>query len=91
MTNGWLVPGAMLLVFGLIALGHGFCLVRYLLRRKSFSVVPFIGGILGAIGLAMAPEPSLSRFWWIPLLVDYGSAPSLIVWIGALVRKWRST
>jgi hypothetical protein len=91
MTNGWLLPGAMMLVFGLIALGHGFCLVRYLLSRKSFSVVPFIGGILGAIGLAMAPEPSLSRFWWIPLLVDYGSAPSLLVWIAVLVRKRRST
>jgi hypothetical protein len=47
MTNGWLLPGAMMLVFGLIALGHGFCLVRYLLRRKSFSVVPLIGGIQG--------------------------------------------
>jgi len=87
MTGGWLLPGAMILLFGLIALGHSFCLLRYFLRRKPFSVVPFIGGILGAIGLAMAPEPSLNRFWWIPLLVDYGSIPSLLVWIGALVWK----
>jgi hypothetical protein len=77
----------MLSLFGLIALGHGFGLARYLLCRKPFSVIPLIGGIVGAAGLGMSPEPSLARFWWIPLLLDYGSAPSLLVWMVARRRK----
>jgi hypothetical protein len=90
MSEEWLIPCAMISLSALIALAHGFCLLRYLLRRKPFSVVPLVGGIAGTAGLLMAPAPSFSQLWWIPLLLDYGSAPSLVVWIRALSRKWCS-
>ncbi len=83
----WLLPGILILAFGLSAFGHAFCLIRYLASRKPFSVIPLFGGLMGCVGFALAPSIDLNRIWWAPLLLDYGSVPTLIVWTVVLLRR----
>ena len=86
MNSGWPLAGLLIMLFGLFAFGHAYCLIRYLVNRTPFSVVPFLGGILGAIGFWLDPEPMLQHLWWMPPLLDYGSVPSLVSWFIALIR-----
>jgi hypothetical protein len=74
-------------IFGLIAFGHICCLVRFLVKGTTFSVVPLVGGILGGVGFFLAPYATLRHFWWLPSILDYGSVPSLVSLSVALVRK----
>jgi hypothetical protein len=86
MDAGWLLTGGLLLVFGLLALGHLSCLIRYVLSQKSFSVVPLVGGIAGAVACWYAPNMLLRRWWWAPMIVDFGTLPSLTIWLINLSR-----
>ena len=52
--------------------------------KKTGSSIPLIGGISGAIALSITPWPEANRWWWLPLLLDYGCVPLLTftaVWI----------
>jgi hypothetical protein len=86
MTSGWLLSGVLIAVFAMVAFGHAYCVIRYLTKRTAFSVVPLLGGVLGAVGFYLAPDATLQRFWWLPLLIDYGSFPSLAAWAYAGFR-----
>ena len=46
-------------------------------RRKAASWIPLLGGASGAVGLVLLPIPSVSRFWWVALLFDMGTAMGL--------------
>jgi len=46
-------------------------------KENVGSWIPLIGGTFGAIGLLLIPVPSLHAFWWIPLLIDWGSVPGI--------------
>lgn len=45
--------------------------------KKAGSWIPFIGG--GSISLAMAISPLdvVADWWWVPLLIDWGSVPGV--------------
>jgi hypothetical protein len=81
MTTGWIISAVLIGLFGIIAIGHAFCLIRFLAGGVAFSVIPLLGGVLGAVGFWMAPAPALRHFWWLPLLLDYGSIPSAVSWL----------
>lgn len=38
------------------------------------TAIPLLGGILGAIALRVLPIPGLANWWWIPFILDPGSA-----------------
>jgi len=40
------------------------------------SWIPFLAGILGAIGLLVIPL-GFTAFWWIPFFLDWGSLPGI--------------
>ena len=46
-------------------------------RRNAASWIPLLGGMLGAGGLALLSDES-RRWWWLPLIVDWGSAPGIL-------------
>ena len=50
----------------------------WLKRKQSGSSIPIIGGLLGALGLAISPMKSLHAWWWAPLLVDIGCAAGFV-------------
>lgn len=41
-------------------------------------VIPFIGGIVGLIGVAVCPLPVSNRWFWVPLVLDVGTLPLLV-------------
>lgn len=66
LTN-WIIAVLTGLMGGWIVFANWGGLIRWIVTKKSYSSVPFIGGILLAICLYNTP---ISRFWYIGLLVD---------------------
>jgi hypothetical protein len=57
-------------------------------RREGSSIVPVLGGVLGAFALALAPI-DLRQFLWLPFILDYGSIPWLVsTLLVAVSRKY---
>ena len=48
---------------------------NYLLGKKWVSMVPLVGGVAGVVGCLTFPSGKLFFYWWVPLLLDYGSIP----------------
>lgn len=88
-NEGWILASVLIGFFGLIAVGHAYCLIRYFTKHVRFSVVPLLGGVLGALGFYVAPAVALQKLWWLPLLIDYGSVPSVISWAYTSVNGTR--
>ncbi len=42
-------------------------------QPRNYSMIPFIGGVLGVLGCLMSPSEKIFRLWWLPLLIDPGS------------------
>lgn len=56
---------------------------RAVRRKRAPSWAPIIGGASGATGLLIVPL-NLGAWWWVPLLLDYGSLPGFVhtgIWI----------
>jgi hypothetical protein len=60
---------------------------RHILGMEAPSWFPLLAGILGVIAVLLLPL-NLSCFWWLPLLIDWGSAPGILysIW-WHVVRK----
>jgi hypothetical protein len=57
-------------------------------RQPTPSWTPLVAGVLGALGLLLVPVPALHRWWFVPLIVDWGSLPGIadsVIW--HLVRR----
>lgn len=67
---GWLFAG----VFLLVALGNLGIALRWYARGESGSLVPLVGGLSGVGACVALPFQTLLHWWWIPLIVDLGSA-----------------
>ena len=63
-------------MFGHLAVFNAVSFWKIRVRREhSPSGVPFVGGVLGGIGLWLLPVPAISHFAWAALLLDYGCLP----------------
>lgn len=72
----WIATGLLGLFGGLITLVNGGIFVQMaILRQDAPSWVPLIGGLALMIALLLCPLPGTARWWWLPLLVDYGCVP----------------
>jgi len=47
-------------------------------REKSESLIPFVGGLLGMVGVLLLPVSGARFFWWVPLVVDLGCGLMLV-------------
>ncbi|MEI6074618.1 MAG: hypothetical protein WCS94_03535 [Verrucomicrobiota bacterium] len=56
-------------------------------REKFQSLIPFVGGMLGTIGLLLLPMSQPRRFWWVPLIMDLGCGPMLVAIVIDQIRK----
>jgi len=61
-------------------------LLRYYIRGTTGSQIPLFGGLAGCLALVVAPL-DLSRWWWVPLLIDPGSALLILGTIGTVLWK----
>ena len=78
---------ALIAAFTLINVASYCCVVRFLVSGTNFSAVPFLEGILGSLGCLLSSHPTLRHLWWLPLILDYGSAPFLAFSMLLLVKK----
>lgn len=86
----WIVAGVLLLLASWVIVLNWACVVRGLRGRGHSSWIPLVGGMLGAAGCWLAPDGALLQFWWVPLILDFGSAPGLVATLGYLLfRKLR--
>jgi hypothetical protein len=64
--------------------------IIWVFRKKNYSLVPLIGGTFGAVGCALAPN-KISRFWWLPLVLDPGTLLMVYCIPVAIVLIWRAS
>ena len=62
-----------------LSLLNWYTLIRQTIGKPSPSWIPLLGGVLGVLALWSAPGNELSRFFWLPLVVDGGCAPALLL------------
>lgn len=73
------IVSIVLILFSLYIIVMNWCgELAPLFGRKRGSWVPLVGGLLGALGFAIAPWNELRRLWYVPLLVDWGSLPGVL-------------
>ena len=87
----WITGIVLLTISGwLIYLNSTVFWKRYVKREHTSSWIPMLGGGLGAIALAVLPIANVNKWWWLPLLVDWGSLPGIIytiVWHTMKIRQ----
>jgi len=70
--------------FAALAISNGRIFIfGLLLRRHQPSWIPLIGGGCGVAAVLLVPVASVQEWWWVPLLLDWGSLPGIghaIVW-----------
>ena len=47
-------------------------------RRRQPALIPLLGGLLGALAIAISPVWSINALWWIPLLADPAGIPFMV-------------
>jgi hypothetical protein len=83
----WIIAIILLIIGILISAANWIIFVKnYILQRKWASAVPFLGGISGAIGIISLPIAGSACYFWIPLIVDWGSLPAIIF---SLIARFR--
>jgi hypothetical protein len=50
---------------------------NYIRRERTSSWIPIVGGLCGVAAALIVPFPLAKQFWWLPLLLDWGSLPGL--------------
>lgn len=86
MNIRWAISGALIVMFVLIAIGNLSGAIYSRINRTGFSLVPFLCGLLGCLGFWFTRHPTLHRLWWLPFLLDCGSALLLVTTMGFLIR-----
>lgn len=82
-----LVASAWLIILNASVLWKG-----AVLKEKTPSWIPLVGGIFGAIGLLALPVAVANRLWFVPLLVDWGSAPGMLFTLACILRdRWQKS
>lgn len=74
MTIVFAALSALLLLFGAsVAFVNLAALASYFFESKHYSLIPLFGGLSLAIGVWLFPFGEFSGYWWIGLLVDWGT------------------
>lgn len=86
----WILSSALLLFAGYaIVMNWAVFTNNYILKKKWSSAVPLVGGATGAIGLICLPLEGLWKFAWIPLVLDWGSIPVIVVSLICYIERRR--
>jgi hypothetical protein len=74
----WIIAiGCLALAVWLSALNWNVFWKRHVRGVSAPSWIPLLAGSLGAIGIVTLPVSGSSAWWWVPLLLDWGSLPGI--------------
>ena len=79
----WIFSGLFMALWLLIALSNGISFYQARQQEGTTSLTLFLGGILGMIGIWVAPVSQRWLWCWVPPLLDVGSIPALVMIIRA--------
>jgi len=65
---------------------NSFAVINYAVKRRHVSAIPLVGGIAGALALVVLPFPKANGYWWVPLIIDYGTAPMMAFFFISRIR-----
>lgn len=89
----WILGSVLAFPFLYLAVYHAMIVWQGFIRKKRTpSWVPLFGGLFGVAAAFVLPVPGLSRWWWVPLFLDYGSVPGLThtaIWWFLYYRRLR--
>jgi len=75
----WILGLVLATLFLFLAGAHATIVWNGLVRRRHTpSAVPLFVGLFGVAAAWVLPVPGLSCWWWLPLILDYGSVPLLV-------------
>jgi uncharacterized membrane protein len=60
--------------------------INWWIHKKRATIIPFIGGIIGSIGLFICPLSGFSKWWWTPLLIDIGCGSMIVGLFYTLIK-----
>ena len=88
----WLFSGILFLLFILLAVVNAVYMVGQIRSRFEYgpSLLPFFGGIFGLIAIILLPVGELEQrlYWcWLPLLLDAGCLPYIVLGLYFQKRK----
>jgi hypothetical protein len=85
----WLISLVLLFLAAFLMCVNAASVIRWRHSKTKSSMIPFIGGMLGAVGLRIIPVIGVSKWWWISFFLDFGSIPILaaLVWHKYLKRE----
>jgi hypothetical protein len=85
----WIISAVLLCLSLYVAGGNLWITIGSILKKqKTFvSFVPFVGGLVGVVGMLLLPVAGVRSFWWIPLLADLGCGPLLFAVIADKLKK----
>lgn len=66
-------------------------IIRVFRRGESISVIPFIGGVSGALAVLILPITGIRRWFWLPLFLDWGAFALLTVMLSRRNTKRAET
>jgi hypothetical protein len=83
----WIIAVVLLTLSLWAVFGNLWIVLAGLLLKKKESLLPFFGGVVGAIGLLLLPLKQTRRFWWVPLVIDLGCGPMLVAVLIDQIKK----
>ena len=87
----WMLGGALLVSSTWVCVANASVLwIWYVEKRRPPSWMPLIGGASGSIGIWLLPLAAAHKWWWLPLIRDWGCLPGLSHALAYhLVIRWR--
>ena len=83
----WIISVVLIALSLLGISGNLWIAIRWYLFKKRASMIPFVGGLVGMIGLLLSPMGGVRHFWWVPLVVDLGCGPMLLAIAFEQIKK----
>lgn len=74
----WVISVTLILAGFYIAVMNWAIVVAWLKSNRQRSGVPFVGGMLAALGIALLPVEWAKSYWWLLFAVDFGCLPGLV-------------
>lgn len=85
-TARWCIGLFCLTIFFAISGMNIWIILRQWKNPQGQSLAPILGGVFGALGVAVLPISGLAQYSWAPLFLDPGCAPYLI--LAAMQSIW---
>jgi H+/Cl- antiporter ClcA len=88
----WAISLILICVGGYVVVMNWFVVFQWMFAKKHSSWIPLVGGVIAALGVGLIPNTEARSYWWIPLILDWGSVPGLLHAVGCgLVHVLRKT